>query len=406
LRVFIYNSFPVTNPGQTQTGAQTGSSRHERIGSTPDAIADLKAGKFIILVDDANRENEGDLVFPAENITPEIINFYETHVRGWICVATAPSVLDRLELPLMVDRNTERHGTAFTVTVDAARGTTTGISAADQARTVRVLANPVSNPDDLLRPGHVRPVRARVGGVLERAGHTEAVVDLMRISGFQPVGTMCEIKNPDGSMARLPELIDFAEAHDIRIYTIEDLIAYRLLSERLLTRVVETDIDLKWGRFRAIGYESIVRDEEHLALVYGDPGKLSSSGAPVLVRVHPAHVLCDLFGLHKNAEGDRIEAAMRKIVENGSGVFVYLRSRLRGRRMLTQLRGLKNGEIQPEEGMECEIPPEHAKRDYGLGAQIILDLGLKRISVLTDHPTELVGMAGYGIEIVGHEPLT
>jgi len=389
--------------GTSQSNSE--SQRHARIHPIPDAISDLRSGKFIILVDDANRENEGDLVIPAEKVTPELINFYETHVRGWICVAVAPSVADQLDLPMMVARNTERHGTAFTVTVDAARGTSTGISASDQAVTIRLLADPLATPDDFLRPGHVRPVRARPGGVLERAGHTEAVVDLMKIAGFQPSGVMCEVKNPDGSMARLPQLIEFAEKHDINIYTIEDLIAYRLVSERLLTRVVETELDAKWGRFRAIGYESVVRDEEHLALVYDDPAELAASKEPVLVRVHPSHVLCDLFGLHGNGEGDRIDAAMKKIVENGNGVFIYLRSRLRGRRMLAQLRGLKSGEIIPEEGMECEIPPEHARRDYGLGAQIILDLGLKRITVLTDHPTELVGMAGYGIEIAGHIPL-
>jgi len=352
--------------GTSQSNSE--SQRHARIHPIPDAISDLRSGKFIILVDDANRENEGDLVIPAEKVTPELINFYETHVRGWICVAVAPSVADQLDLPMMVARNTERHGTAFTVTVDAARGTSTGISASDQAVTIRLLADPLATPDDFLRPGHVRPVRARPGGVLERAGHTEAVVDLMKIAGFQPSGVMCEVKNPDGSMARLPQLIEFAEKHDINIYTIEDLIAYRLVSERLLTRVVETELDAKWGRFRAIGYESVVRDEEHLALVYDDPAELAASKEPVLVRVHPSHVLCDLFGLHGNGEGDRIDAAMKKIVENGNGVFIYLRSRLRGRRMLAQLRGLKSGEIIPEEGMECEIPPEHARRDYGLGA--------------------------------------
>ena len=377
-----------------------------KIGTIPEAIADLKAGKSIILVDDADRENEGDLIFPAQNVSPEVINFYETHVRGWICIAIAPSITERLELPLMVDRNTERHGTAFTVTVDGSSNTTTGISAADQTATIRLLADPEAKPADFLRPGHVRPVRARAGGVLERAGHTEAVVDLMRFAGFQPIGTMCEIKNPDGSMARLPQLIEFAERHDVGIYTIEDLIAYRLLSERLCYRVVEADITTQWGKFRAIGYESVVRDEEHLALVYGDPAQLASGEAPVLVRVHPSHVLCDLFASRHGDEVDRIDAAMRKIVDNGRGAFIYIRSRLRGSRMIGRLRALSNGEITPERGRECEIPPEHAKRDYGLGAQIILDLGLKKIRVLTDHPTELVGMAGYGIEIVGHEPLT
>ncbi len=376
------------------------------MGSIPDAIADLKAGRFIILVDDIGRENEGDLVFPAELVTPEVINFYETHVRGWICVPMAPVEIDRLELPLMVNRNTERHGTAFTVTVDAARGTSTGISAADQAATIKLLADPDSKPSDFLRPGHVRPLRARVGGVLERAGHTEAVVDLMKLAGFNPVGILCEIKNPDGSMARLPQLIEYAERHDFRIYTIEDLIAYRLQSERLVKRVVEADVDTKWGRFRSIGYESIVRDEQHLALVYGDLEEIASSDEAVLVRVHHSHVLCDIFGVRHEEACDRIDSAMRKIVDRGSGVLIYIRSRLRGQRMIGQLKDMaKAREEALEKQNGREIPPEDVKRDYGLGAQIISDLGLKKITVLTDHPKELIGLKGHGIEIAGHAPL-
>jgi 3,4-dihydroxy 2-butanone 4-phosphate synthase/GTP cyclohydrolase II len=374
----------------------------------PDAVADLKAGKFIILVDDTSRENEGDLVFPAENVTPEIINFYETHARGWICVPMAASEAERLELPLMVERNTERHGTAFTVTVDARHGTSTGISAADQARTIGVVADPESVPEDLLRPGHVRPIRARTGGVLERAGHTEAVVDLMRFSGFRPVGVICEIKKHDGSMARLPELIEFAEKHDLNIYTIEDLIAYRLLSERLVSRVAEAAVKTRWGEVRAIGYRSVVRDEQHLALVYGDLSEIADSPVPALVRVHHAHVLCDLFGAEVESGEcfDKIDTAMRKIVRNGSGVLVYIRSLLRGQRMLEQLCEMSNGADNPACDQQQEPSPEHEKRDYGLGAQIIKDLGLKRITVITDHPKELIGMAGYGIEVAGHVPLS
>jgi len=380
---------------------------HERFGAIPEAVADLKAGRFIILVDDIDRENEGDLVFPAETVTPEVINFYETHARGWICVPMGPTETDRLELPLMVNQNTERHGTAFTVTVDAAGGTTTGISAADQALTIRRLADGQSKPQDFLRPGHVRPLRARAGGVLERAGHTEAVVDLMRLAGFGPVGIICEIKNPDGSMARLPQLIRYAEEHDLRIYTIEDLIAYRLLSERLVKRVVEADVETEWGVFRSIGFESVVRDEQHLALVYGDLARIASGPEPALVRVHHSHVLCDIFGVRHKEGYDRIDAAMRKIVQHGSGVFIYIRSRLRGQRMIAQLGEMAEAadEALCEENGR-ELPPEHVKRDYGLGAQIIGDLGLKRIRVLTDHPRELIGLKGYGIEIAGHEPLS
>jgi len=391
---------------ETASGPKPSPEGHERVRPIIDAIDDLKAGRFIVLVDDVNRENEGDLVFPAEMVTAEAINFFETHARGWICVPMAPVYVDRLELPLMVHRNTERHGTAFTVTVDASKGTSTGISAADQAETIRRLASPESVPVDFLRPGHVRPLRARSGGVLERAGHTEAVVDLMKLAGFNPVGVLCEIKNPDGSMARLPQLIEYAEKHDFRIYTIEDLIAHRLGSERLVRRVVETDVETKWGKFRAIGYESVVRDEQHLVLIYGDPEKLAMGGEPALVRVHHAHVLCDAFGVRHTEGFDRIDASMRKIVNNGSGVFVFIRSRLRGQRMLAQLKemGESSEEVLEKENGR-EIPPEDVKRDYGLGAQILHDLGLKKIRVLTDHPMELVGLKGYGIEIAGHEPL-
>ena len=376
------------------------------IGTIPDAISDLKAGKFIVIVDDRNRENEGDLVFPAQNVTPEIINFYETHARGWLCVPMSPSEADRLELTLMVDKNTERHGTAFTVTVDAAKDTTTGISARDQATTIKTLADPASVPSDFLRPGHVRPLRARAGGVLERAGHTEAVVDLMKLAGFNPVGILCEIKNPDGSMARLPQLVEYASQHDLRIYTIEDLIAHRLLTERLVRRVAEADVETRWGVFRAIGYESVVREEQHLALVHGDLAKIAGGPEPAWVRVHHAHVLCDIFAVRHPEGFDRIDAAMRKIVGHGSGVFVYIRSRLRGQRMIEQLKEMRV-ECVPALARENgrEVPPEHVMRDYGLGAQIIHDLGLSRIRVLTDHPRELVGLAGYGIEIAGHVPL-
>ncbi len=379
----------------------------DRIGTIPDAIADLKAGKFIIVIDDINRENEGDLVFPAEVVTPDIINFYETHVRGWICVAMATHEADRLELPLMVNRNTERHGTAFTVTVDASEGTTTGISAEDQANTIRLLASPDSKPQDFLKPGHVRPLRARVGGVLERAGHTEAVVDLMNLAGFQKVGILCEVKNPDGSMARLPELIKYAKKHDIRIYTIEDLIAYRLLTESLVKRVAEAEVETRWGTFKSIGYESVVRDEQHLALVYGDLSEIIARDEPALVRVHHSHVLSDIFSLRGPGGIDYIDAAMRKIVENGSGVFVYIRSRLRGQRMISQLQEMAVQTENVNETEQChDIPPEHEKRDYGLGAQIINDLGITNMRVLTDRPKELVGLGGYGIEIEGHVPMS
>jgi 3,4-dihydroxy 2-butanone 4-phosphate synthase/GTP cyclohydrolase II len=376
------------------------------MGRIPDAVTDLKAGKFVILVDDMNRENEGDLIFPAQNVTPEIINFYETNVRGWICVSMAPAEVDRLELPLMVERNTERHGTAFTVTVDARQGTSTGISAADQTRTIRTLADPSSVPNDLLRPGHVRPIRARWGGVLERTGHTEAVADLMRLAGFRPVGVLCEIKNEDGSMARIPELMEFAEKHDLRIYTIEDLIAYRLLSERLVKRVIEADVNTKWGTFRAIGYESVVRDERHLVLVYGDLSQIADSQEPALVRVHHSHVLCDVFGVTDGDRFDRIDAAMRKIAKHQSGVFVYIRSMFRGPRMIEQLKEMAEDSMADAQPDHATLPPEHEMRDFGLGAQIIRDLGLKRITVISDHPKEMVGMAGYGIEVSGHVPLS
>jgi 3,4-dihydroxy 2-butanone 4-phosphate synthase / GTP cyclohydrolase II len=386
---------------------QTPDLNHTHIGTIHEAIEDLKAGKFIIVVDDIDRENEGDLVYPAELVTPEVINFYETYVRGWICVAMASQETDRLELELMVNRNTERHGTAFTVTVDAAEGTSTGISAEDQAHTISLLASPDSKPHDFLRPGHVRPLRARAGGVLERSGHTESVVDLMKLSGYHPVGILCEIKNPDGSMARLPQLTEYAKKHDLRIYTIESLIAYRLLTERLVKRVAEAEVNTKWGVFKSIGYESVVRDEQHLALVFGDLHEIVSRPKPALVRVHHAHVLCDIFGVRKPGSIDQIDSAMKKIVENGSGVFVFIRSRLRGKRMISQLQEMAEPKQDGAEIEFCEeIPPEHEMRDYGLGAQIIHDLGITKMRILTDHPKEMVGLKGYGIEIEGHVELS
>ncbi|HEX9746690.1 MAG TPA: 3,4-dihydroxy-2-butanone-4-phosphate synthase [bacterium] len=386
---------------------KAGSEVYDRIAEIPQAIEDLKNGKFIILVDDANRENEGDLVFPAQNASAEVINFYETHVRGWICVSVAPNVAESLNLSMMVDRNTERHGTAFTVTVDAAHGTSTGISAADQAATIRKLADPESVPDDFLRPGHVRPIRARSGGVLERVGHTEAVVDLMTLAGFHPAGILCEIKNQDGSMARLPDLNEYAVKHDVRIYTIQDLIAHRLRSEQLIKRSVESLVHTKWGEFTAIGYESVVREEQHLALVYGDPEKLKKSNEPALVRVHNAHVLSDLFAVPLSpGEPDKIDTAMNIIVKNGSGAFIYIRSRLRGQRMIEQLVEMKESEEKIPKTRLDTLPEDMSFRAYGLGAQIIRDLGYHDIKVITNSPKAHIGIEGYGIKIVGHVPMT
>ena len=368
----------------------------------PEILEDLKQGKMIILVDDEDRENEGDLVIAADKVTPEAINFMATHGRGLICLAMTPERIDHLELPPMTVDNTSPFETAFHVSIEARTGVTTGISAADRARTIQVAVSPDAKASDLVRPGHVFPLRAREGGVLVRTGQTEGSVDLARLAGLTPAGVICEIMSDDGTMARMPALQEFSKKHGIKICSVEAVIQYRRMKEQIVTRAAETILPTDHGDFKLCVYETNVDEKNHLALVKGDiAGKQD-----VLVRVHSECLTGDVFHSMRCDCGSQLHEAMRMIDENGSGVLVYMRQEGRGIGLVNKIKAY----VLQDQGMDTEEANIHLgfdpdPREYGIGAQILKDLGVTTMKLITNNPVKRKGLQGYGLEITGRVPI-
>jgi 3,4-dihydroxy 2-butanone 4-phosphate synthase/GTP cyclohydrolase II len=368
------------------------------LNTIEEAVEDLKAGKVIIVVDDEGRENEGDFLTAARNVTPEVINFMATHGRGLICAAITEARCEELGLEMMVSNNTAEHSTAFTVSVDLlGYGCTTGISASDRSKTIQALINPSIKPEEFGKPGHIFPLKAKNGGVLRRAGHTEATIDLARLAGFEPAGALVEIMNEDGTMARLPQLLEIAKKHDLKIISIEDLIAYRLKNESIITKDVQVKMPTAWGNFELIAYRQTTNDQEHLALIKGTWKK----DEPVLVRVHSSCLTGDIFGSCRCDCGPQLHRSMEMIEKEGKGVIVYMNQEGRGIGLLNKLKAYK---LQ-EEGRDTveaneDLGFKSDERDYGVGAQIIRDLGITKIKLLSNNPKKRAGLIGYGLEIV------
>ncbi len=371
--------------------------------SVEQAVADIAAGRPVVVVDDADRENEGDLIFAAELATPELLAFMVRYTSGFICAPLVESDADRLELPPMYRVNQDPRGTAYTVTVDARDGVSTGISAADRARTIRLLADPTTTAAQLSRPGHVVPLRARAGGVLRRPGHTEAAIDLAQLAGLRPAGVLCELVNDDGTMMRLPELTLFAKEHELSLISIADLIAYRRRTERQVERVATVRMPTAYGQFTAYGYRATIDGAEQIALVYGDLG----DGRDVLVRVHSECLTGDVFGSLRCDCGPQLQAALRRVAEEGRGVVLYMRGHEgRGIGLLSKLQAYElqdAGSDTVDANLLLGLPAD--ARDYGTGAQILNDLGVRTMRLLTNNPAKRAGLEGYGLEVVGRIPL-
>lgn len=368
------------------------------LNTIEEAIADLKKGKVIIVVDDEGRENEGDFLTAARNVTPEVINFMATHGRGLICAAITEERCLELGLEMMVSNNTAEHSTAFTVSVDLlGYGCTTGISASDRSKTVKALIDPSIKPEEFGKPGHIFPLKAKNGGVLRRAGHTEATIDFARLAGFEPAGALVEIMNEDGSMARLPQLIEIAKKHDLKIVSIEDLIAYRLKNETIVTRDVQVKMPTKYGNFDLVAYRQTTNNQEHLALIKGTWNK----DEPILVRVHSSCLTGDIFGSCRCDCGPQLQKSMEMIEKAGQGVIVYMNQEGRGIGLLNKLKAYKlqeEGRDTVEANEDLGFKPD--ERDYGVGAQIIRDLGISKIKLMSNNPKKRAGLIGYGLEIV------
>lgn len=380
-------------------GNQQSETAKIKIDTVESAIEDIKAGKLVIVVDDEDRENEGDFITAARNVTPEVVNFMATHGRGLICSPLIESRCEELGLELMVGKNTVLHETQFTVSVDLiGHGCTTGISASDRSKTIQALINPNTKPEDLGKPGHVFPLKAKAGGVLRRAGHTEASIDLSRLAGFEPAGVLVEIMNEDGTMARLPQLREVADRFDLKLITIRDLIEFRLKHDSLISREVEIELPTKFGNFKMIGFSQDTSDENHLALVKGE----WDENEPVLVRVHSSNITDDFFGILGFGKEEALTNSLSMVQEEGKGVVLYINKQETGMNVVERLKGLQK---QNADGNTPDVSMDMDQRDYGIGAQILRNLGVRKIRLLSNNPKKRVGLIGYGLEIVENVPI-